>query len=171
MSLKDLGNYSIQYQLTFSSMQLFTSLVSGFMLPILLQQNNKNESSNEKHTVLIYLSIVFIFLGVIGGLFLYQYGEYLLHLFLKNDYSISPIYLFIFTVSGSIYGASQILAIKQTLENKNTKLLYCNIILSILGLFLNYFSIQLFGIDGLVYSLLLLSSLWYFSILLLFKLE
>lgn len=171
LSLKDLGNYSIQYQLTFSSMQLFSSLMTGFILPILLQENHLNKSLDKKYSILVYLSFIFIFLGIVGGLFLYQYGGFLLHLFLKKEYSISPLYLFIMTLSGSIYGASQILAIKQTLKNRNTKLLYCNIILSVLGLCINYFSIQFYGIHGLVYSLLLLSSLWYFSILLLFKLE
>lgn len=171
MSLSDLGNYSIQYQLTFSSMQLFSSLLTGFLLPVLLQESYSNKSVKKKYSVLIYLSFLFIFLGLLGALFLYNYGEILLHLFLKKEYLISSKYLFVLTLSGSIYGASQILAIKQTLENKNTKLLYCNITLSVIGLILNYFSIRFFGIDGLVYSVLLLSCLWYLGIFLLFKLK
>jgi O-antigen/teichoic acid export membrane protein len=171
MSLSDLGNYSIQYQLTFSSMQLCSSLLTGFLLPILLQESYSNKSFKKNYRVLIYSSFLFIFFGLLGAFFLYNYGEILLHLFLKKEYLISSKYLFVLTVSGSIYGASQILAIKQTLENKNTKLLYCNITLSVIGLILNYFSIQFFGIDGVVYSLLLLSCLWYLGILLLFKLK
>lgn len=171
MTLKDLGNYSIQYQLTFSSMQLLTSLISGFMLPILLQENDLKKSFKKTYNNLMYLSFLFIILGIIGGFFLHEYGRELLHLFLKKDYDISPVYLLIFTLSGGIYGASQILAIKQTLQNKNTKLLFCNIILSLIGICLNYFAIQFYGMDGLVYSLLLLCCLWYLGILLLFKLK
>ncbi len=170
-SLNDLGNYSIQYQLTFSSMQLLTSLISGFLMPILLKENHLNKSFEKKHLILIYFSLFFILLGLAVGLFLYQYGESLIHLFLKKEYSISPLYLFIMTLSGSIYGASQILAIKQTLKNTNTKLLYCNILLSILGFTINYFSIQSYGIQGLVYSLLIISTLWYISLLFLFKIQ
>ena len=152
-------------------MQLLTSLITGFLMPILLKENQLNKSFEKKYLILIYFSLFFILLGLAVGLFLYQYGEFLIHLFLKKEYSISPLYLFIMTLSGSIYGASQILAIKQTLKNTNTKLLYCNILLSILGLALNYFSIQSYGIQGLVYSLLILSTLWYISLLFLFKLQ
>lgn len=171
MSLKDVGNYSIQYQLTFSSMQLLSALMTGFILPILLQQNVTDKSFAKKYALLIKLSLGFILIGLLGGVFLYYYGDVLLHLFLKKEYSISRFYLFSMTLSGGFYGATQILAIKQTLENKNRQLLYFNVSLSVFGLILNYFAIQTFGIDGLVYSLLLLSCLWYLSVLLLYKLK
>lgn len=173
-STEDVGLYAILYQLGYYPMTLFSGIINQFLTPIFFQKIGKGGKTrilkkiDNINLLVMIATIIISFLVFFALLFLHEFifDKMVSVNYTKYSYLLPWVFL-----AGGIYGAGQSLTLPFLYKLKMKSLMNGKIFSSIVGIMLNTFGALIWGLNGIVVSLLIFSffNLFYFHKLIKFK--
>lgn|GEM_PF-6210549 len=159
-SAKEVGLYQVINQYGFQLINMATSMLTLFMIPILFKKaGNINETgsiiesvnTNNKVSMLLFgLFVLFIPVTFLIHRILFS--------FLVSDEFDTYSYLFPYMVfAGGCFALAQILSNNYLISFNTKKLILPKIIVSLSGIIINYFFIKYYGLTGLVIGVVLVN--------------
>jgi len=166
----DVGLYAVVYQLGFVPMGLLLGLVPSLASPILYRMagDASEATRNDQVHILLWrvvLSGLLITVSSFGVSWLVH--EWLFHWLVSEMYRDASVYLPWVVMAGGLFSVGQILSLKLMSELRSRDLLYAKIGSAVFGIMTNILGAWLYGVAGVVLSLLIFSALFFFWILIL----
>ncbi len=166
VSTAEVGKYTAAFQIGYTPISTFTSLLVSLISPIYFNINEKNRFGKNKIDLqkitnhLFYLSIFLTLFTFLSTLFIH---EWIFLIFVSSNY-ISLSYLMPWLVlAGGTFAAGQIIVIKLSTDLKTKEQIIPKIVTAIFGLILNILGAKYFGVNGVVAGNVLFSisyALW-----------
>lgn len=163
---KEVGMYTVLFQLGYYPMSMATGMAMQFLAPILYQRAG-DASNNQRSANIDSLCwrLTWLTMGVTGSTFL---AVFLLHtqifrIFVGKEYaSISYLLPWMF-LAGGIFAVGQTISLSQMSKTETHIMIPCKIITALLGIIFNFVGAYYYGIKGIVFAGVLFSiiySLW-----------
>lgn len=164
-SPSELGQYMAVFQIGFTPIGLLTGFFVSLINPILFERtsSNFNESSNLKVRIFLFRVVLTCFvLTVVSVIFTFLFHSWIFSFFVGDQYQ-SKSYLLPWVVcSGGLFAAGQIISLNHMNELKTKKLIAPKIITALIGVFCNIFGAKFYGVEGVVFSLVFFSMIYFF---------
>lgn len=160
----DVGKYAVLFQLGYTPMALITGLCVVFIAPILYQRSgdaNDHERNENVHRItwrITHLSLIVTLLAFVITLALHGW---LFGILVASNYRGSSYLLPWVVLAGGFFSSGQILSLKLMSEMKPQALLKPKIFTALISILLNIISAALAGIEGVVYSVLAFSVIYF----------
>ena len=167
-SSKEVGVYTVFFQLGYSSILLVITNLLAFLSPIIYQRAGdgkdqvKNNYVDSTITKLILLTFSF---SVVGFFITYRFHKEILSYLVGENYLHYSYLLPGFVLSACIFAAGQILNLKMESQIKVKEMNFVKISTSIVGMGLNFVLSALYGINGLLVALLIYSISFFLGML------
>lgn len=165
-SAEQTGLLVVLTQIGYAPMVIFSGMTITFISPILYQLSGSGRSKDKKvkvHNLSIKISKYIFLVTIMATLIAYLGHELVFEVMVNNKYH-SVSYLMPYVVfSAGLFSIGQMLFTKLSSELRISELLKPKILTALIGVLLNFTGAYLFGVDGVVISLLLFSigfSLW-----------
>lgn len=159
-SLKDVGVYTVLFQLGYTPTLLIMTNILAFLSPIMYQRAGdgkdliKNKYVDSILTRLVWLTFLF---SIIGFLIAYFLHREILTLIVSNSYLEYSYLLPFFVLSAGIFSAGQILNLKMESKIQVKEMVFIKISTSICAICSNFLLSAFYGINGVLASLFIYS--------------
>lgn len=150
-----IAKYAVLYQIGFYPLTILMGYIVQTITPILFNRaGNGTDKAMIKNSTMLNLkvSIVSIFITIIGFIIIYLLQDELTALLTSSKYFEVSKYLPIMLLSGGLFATSQILSLDFLSQIKINDLMFIKIFTSILGIFFSFYLIKFNGFSGAVYS-------------------
>ncbi len=164
------GEYGVIFQLTYASIGIFTDLITTLIGPIFFQEAGSLKSDlrvKSVHNKTLFFAKFGIIMSLIIFLISLFFHENLAQVFLAKEYNNKSYLMPWLFLSGGLFSSGQMLSLKFFSEINSKGLIKIKVFTSLIGFILNFYATYLYGINGLIISLLVHSIiylLWLFYI-------
>lgn len=163
-STRDVGMYSVLYQLGFSPISLVNGLIVSFLAPIIFQRSGDASDSSRNdsvHTIVLCTTTISFILTIIGFVASFGLHEPIFRLLVASKYQ-SVSYLLPWTVlAGGLFATGQLLTLKILSEIKPFSLINVKIVTALLGVGMNIYFTSIAGLIGVIAGLLAFSIVYF----------
>ena len=160
VTVGDVGQYAVLFQIGYMPIVLAVGIISSYLGPILYQRSgtHKNQWKDVSVHNLTY-KVVYITLALTAIVFATTLIAHnlIFELLVSSQYRSKSNLLPWMVLSGGVFAASQILAMKFISEMRSKELTTVKVLTSIFGTALNVISVTIAGLDGAVLGLLAFS--------------
>ncbi len=159
-SLKDVGVYTVLFQLGYTPTLLVMTNLLAFLSPIIYQRAGdgknpvKNKYIDSIITKLIWLTFSF---SVIGFFIAYFFHRKIFGFLVSKSYLDYSYLLPVLVLSAGVFSAGQILNIKMESQIKVKEMIFIKISTSVFGICLNFLLSAFYGIKGVLVALFVYS--------------
>ncbi len=163
-NLKNVGNYAVLYQLGYSPIILLTTILMKLISPIFYEKAGDATNFERMNIIKKYNTILLsicLFITFLAFGFTFFLHETIFKLLVSNDYSSCSYLLPLVVLSAGLFATGQVATIYQLSSNNTNHLIKLKIFTSLFGLFLNITGAYYFGIEGVIYSLLIFSTVYF----------
>ena len=159
-SEEQVGQYAVVYQIGYTPIILVTGMVVNIIGPMLFQRSGsgKDEERNKevekiswRLTILSLIFTLFVFFVAFG------IHDLIFRQLTHPDYQGTSYLLPWLIMAGGIYAAGQMLSLKIMSDMQVSSLLGVKIVTALLGVVLNILGARMYGVDGVVASMVLFS--------------
>jgi O-antigen/teichoic acid export membrane protein len=160
----DVGQYAVVYQLGFAPVGLLLGFVVSLIAPILYQRAGdalEATRNADVHRLLWRIAIFCLLLTAIAFAISWLLHERLFHWLVSEMYRDTSVYFPWVIMAGGLFATAQMLSLKLMSELRSHDLLYAKIGSAVIGVLTNILGAWLFGVAGVVMSLLLFSFLYF----------
>ncbi|KAB2888657.1 MAG: lipopolysaccharide biosynthesis protein [Desulfobulbaceae bacterium] len=163
-SLEEVGLYAVIFQLGYTPISLVMQMVMAFLGPILFQRSGSatDEKSNRAvHLIAWRITLLGLSFTAIATILTFTLHEKIFELFVAKKFHEVSYLLPWMIFSGGIFSAGQILSLKILAQIKPKALIGVKVFSAIVGLLANIVGAVLFGLEGVVTSMIIVSSVYF----------
>ena len=166
----DVGQYAVLFQIGYAPIVLAAGIISSYLGPILYQRsgNHKNQWKDiGVHNLTFKVVYITLLLTVVAYVTTFIMHNWIFELLVSSEYRAKSYLLPWMVLSGGVFAASQVLAMKFISEMRSKDLTMVKVVTAIFGAGLNIIGVIVAGLDGAVFGLLVfsLSNLLYMFVL------
>ena len=166
----DVGQYAVLFQIGYTPIVIAVGIISSYLGPILYQRSGNYENQWKDIGVhnltfkVVYITLALTAVACATTLVLH---DWIFELLVSSEYRSKSNLLPWMVLSGGVFAASQVLAMKFISEMRSKDLTMVKVVTAIFGTGLNVISVIIAGLDGAVFGLLAfsLSNLLYMFVL------
>jgi len=160
-SLAELGNYAALFQIGFTPIYLFLSIVSQYLAPEIFSR----EGNIYKYTleVVVKLTLVLFSLAAL----IYPLRDIILEILLSSNYSLPSSIFIILFFAGAFFSLGQIGSVSLQSNKFPILLLFPKASMALLAYLLCFILMKLQGVLGVAFAMLIASVYYYFFIIIL----
>ena len=152
MNLNDVGIYTAVYSIASRPFIMTGGIVSGFFRPLLFQKESQNEFITARKTFKVWIITTLTFFCFVV-LFYIVFGEFLINIFLANEYADNTYYIYIIIgIAYATLGLNQILENRILSFGKSNKIILPATLAAIFNIAVNFLLIPTLGILGAAYA-------------------
>lgn len=156
----DVGLYSIVFQLGWTPISIVIGLAINYIYPIMYQKSGDatdRERNLEVHRLAWQITAVGVVITLIAFVTLILLHKWIFSILINIQYHSVSYLLPWIVLAGGLFASGQVLAVKLMSEMKTKNMTNAKIITAIFGSGLNIIGAAMFGIDGVVFSLVFFS--------------
>ena len=160
----DVGQYAVVYQLGFAPIGLLLGFIQSLATPILYQRAGDTSEvvrTTDVHRLLWRIAAGGLMLTAIFFVTSWLLHEWLFSWLVSERYRDVSIYFPWVIMAGGLFSIGQILSLKIMSELRSRDLLYVKVGSAVIGIFTNILGAWIFGVAGIVISLLLFSTIFF----------
>jgi O-antigen/teichoic acid export membrane protein len=160
---KDVGMYSVVFQLGYGSIAIITSLFITFLGPILYQRTGDatNQARNVNvHRLVWRITLISLMVTLVGVVITFTMHELIFRLLVATEYRGISYLLPWLVMAGGMFAAGQMLSLKLMSEMKSAKMISAKIGTALLGVTFNIYGAYVAGIQGVVGALIAFSTIY-----------
>ncbi len=150
----DIARYAVMYQLAYVPVTMLFGIINSIIVPIIYKSNGGN--FQQKSTLRNILVLIFC----LGCMFYITFNEYVMEIIAGNNYIQDSKLMVVFFASAFLYSVGDLYSIKNMGSFDFKKIRNIKIITACVGISLNYIGAYKFGVEGVIYSLLIYSLLY-----------
>jgi O-antigen/teichoic acid export membrane protein len=164
---EEVGYFAVLYQIGYMPMTLLTSMMSQILTPVLfkLAGDGSEQSRLSKVDLLtnraVIVAILFMMLATLIG---WVGSDWIFSILAAKEYQHLNHYLPFFIFAGGLFGAGQVAVLKFHSQNKTKKILKVKLISALLGIGMNIFLVPIYGLFGVVISLIIFATVYLFML-------
>ncbi len=166
IGISSVAVYSVYYQYGFFPFSIFSSIVSQYITPIYFSKVSKVDllySFQDKLLKYTFVLVVFVCVGM--SILAYFIAPFFIRLFTNENYLTYITYFPLIVVAGCFFGFGQIIIIPLLGAENVSKIRFPKIVTSLLSILLFWILIPKFGFKGILFSLLIGNSFYFFTLL------
>ena len=159
----DVGQYVVLFQLGYTPIALITGMATNFLGPILYQSSgdaSDHGRNTNVHRISWRIANLSIVLTLFGFAITFSIHEWLFSMLVAPEYRSSSHLLPWVVLSGGIFAAGQMLALKLMSEMKPSAMTKAKIVTALIGTLLNVIGAGLAGMQGVVWAMLVFSGIY-----------
>jgi O-antigen/teichoic acid export membrane protein len=166
----DVGQYAVLFQIGYTPIVLAVGIVSSYIGPILYQRSGSEKNQWRDigvHNLTLKVAYITLLLTVVAYVTTFIMHGLIFELLVSFEYRVKSHLLPWMVLSGGLFAASQVLAMKFISEMRSKDLTMVKVVTAIFGTGLNVIGVIIAGLEGAVFGLLAfsLSNLLYMFIL------
>lgn len=164
-STQEVGMYAVLFQLGYVPIGLATGMAITFLGPVLYQRSGiaiDHSRNTSVHRIAWRITFVGLLVTALAFVFTLMLHKWIFHLLVDTQYRSVSHFLPWMVLAGGIFAAGQMLALKLMSEMKPAAMTAAKIVTAILGVALNVYGAQQFGLPGVVAALVLFSGIYFF---------
>lgn len=166
----EVGQYSVLFQLGYTSIGLIIGLMVSFLRPILYQRSGDttdHSRNSNVHRISWRIAQVSLVVTLLAFVTTCAFHEWLFGLLVADQYrEISQLLPWV-VLAGGLFTTGQVLTLKLMSEMKLSGLTIAKIVTAIIGILLNIAGAALLGMQGVVWALVAFSVIYLFWMLIL----
>jgi O-antigen/teichoic acid export membrane protein len=162
-SSEDVGYYAVLFQLGYTPIAMATGLAVSFLAPILFQRSGdaSDEMRNANvHNLTWKITLLSLFVTISGTLIAYLAHVHIFQILVASNYRAISYLLPWVVLAGGIFAAGQFLSLKLMSELRSSTLTFAKICTALLGMLFNIVGAYVFGLKGVVLSLVVFSTVY-----------
>lgn len=163
-STSEVGEYAVLFQLGFTPIALISGMAISFLGPILYQRSGDatdHARNTNVHRIGWRIACLSLFVTLLGFMITFALHEWLFGILVASEYRESSYLLPWVVLAGGIFASGQMLALKLLSEMKQSSMTTAKIITALIGTLLNVVGAALAGLQGVVWSMLVFSGLYF----------
>ncbi|MCR2745220.1 lipopolysaccharide biosynthesis protein [Limnobacter parvus] len=163
-STSDVGQYAVLFQLGFTPIALITGMAVSFLGPVLYQRSGDatDQTRNTNvHRISWRIAIFSLFFTLLGSAITLVLHEWLFGILVASEFHGNSHLLPLVILSGGVFAAGQMLALKLLSEMKPSAMTVAKIITALTGILLNITGAALGGLQGVVWAMLAFSGFYF----------
>lgn len=156
-SIDNVGMFSVLSQFTYTPIVLIGGVFLSFITPIVYDKvgNMKDIELITKTELFIYrTALLIIFISILLAGLSFFFGENIFKYFVSKEYFSISCYIPQMVLSAGLLQASSVISLIISIHNKTKFLLFISILVNSLVIICNFLFTWLFGLKGLVYSMI-----------------
>ncbi len=160
----DVGQYAVLFQLGYTPIALITGMAVNFLGPILYQRSGDatdHARNANVHLLGWRMTHLTLLVTLLGFALIFAFHERLFGLLVAVEYRGGSYLLPWFVLSGGIFSAGQMLALKLMSEMQSTVMTAAKIVTALIGSLLNVLGAAIAGIQGVVVALVAFSVIYF----------
>ncbi len=166
----DVGQYAVLFQIGYTPTVFAVGIITSYLGPIIYQKSGTHKNQWQDigvHNLTLKVVFITLLLTAVAFVTTVIMHDWIFELLVSYEYRAKSHLLPWMVLSGGIFAASQVLAMKFISEMKSRDLMTVKIVTAIFGMVLNVISVIIAGLDGAVFGLLVfsLSNLLYMLLL------
>ncbi len=161
----DVGLYAVVFQLGYVPIGLALGMVVTFLLPILYQRSGSTTDQNRNmdvHQIAWRITFAGLAITALAFVFTLLLHEGIFQLLVATKYHEVSYLLPWMVVAGGVFSSAQMLALKLMSEMKTAVMTSAKIVTAILAVGMNIYGASQFGFQGVVFSLVAFSCIYFF---------
>ncbi len=167
-NIDNVGNYAVLYQLGYSPIILLTTILVKLIAPIFYEKAGDATDFERmkivrKYNTFLIAICLFITFSAFG--LTHFLHETIFRLLVSKDYSSCSFLLPFVVLAAGLFATGQVATIYQLSSNSTSRLIKVKICTSSIGLLLNFAGAYYYGINGVIYSLLSFSIIYFLWII------
>jgi len=162
------GLYTAVYQIGYYPISFFSGIIFQFVLPIVFKlsgdasQEARMEKSSRAIKIIVIGSLLF---GVCAFAITFLFHKELFSIFVASNYLRVSYLLPYMVLAGSLFSSGQFASIYFYNEIKPKKLICIKIFSSLIGLIFNFVFVGIWGLDGIVVSIVIYSVIYFLMVI------
>lgn len=163
-STAEVGQYAVLFQLGYTPIALFSGMATSFLAPIMYQRSGdatsyaRNENVHQLAWRMTHLSLM---VTLLGFAITFAMHEWFFRILVAAEYRSGSYLLPWVVLSGGIFAAGQVLALKLMSEMKSATMTTAKIVTALVGTLFNVIGAVLAGMHGVVWALVAFSTIYF----------